>query len=59
MKVKEARERFGISQSCLAHLVGVSRQHINAIEHEKCRLTVEMAKKIAQVINVDWASLYD
>ena len=59
MKVKEARERFGISQSCLAHLVGVSRQHINAIEHEKCRLTVEMGNKMTQVINVDLTSLYD
>ena len=46
--VRDIRETDEISQAELARRMLVSRQFINAIEHDKANVSIPMAMKIAQ-----------
>lgn len=48
-KIRELRERMGLTQEALGELVGTSRQAINAIETEKSEPSVWLAYDIAKV----------
>ncbi|WP_312649098.1 helix-turn-helix transcriptional regulator [Aminipila sp.] len=48
-KIKELREKTGLTQEQLGELVGTSRQAINAIETEKFEPSIWLAYDISQV----------
>ncbi len=48
-RIRELRERFGITQEELGEKVGTSRQAINAIETEKYEPSIWLAYDISQV----------
>ena len=50
IKIKEARKRFGWTQSQLAKETGSTLQTINTIEKGKANTTVELLLKIEEVL---------
>lgn len=59
INLKREREKKNISQDELARLIDVQRQSISAIERGITKPTVENAKKIAEVLGLDWTKFYD
>lgn len=59
MSLKKAREKSGLSQEKLALKVGVGRSTITMIETGVNQLTVPLAKKIAEVLDIDWTELFE
>lgn len=59
--MKELRKKLGITQDTLAKECGVVRQTINCIENDKYDPTLELAFKIANVLNkrVDEVFIYE
>ena len=49
--VKQLRKAAGLRQEDLAQQLGVSRQTIIAIENDKYNPTLELAMKIARLLN--------
>jgi len=56
---KQAREDKGFTQEELAAKIGVTRQHIGLIENGVVAPSVEVAKKIAAVLDFDWVKFFD
>jgi len=48
-RIKELRDKFGLTQEQLGKMVGTSRQAINAIEAEKYEPSIWLAYDIAKV----------
>ncbi len=57
-QVKEHRERFGINQTQLANICGVSRQTISSIERGDYHPSVVLALKLAQYFEVSVEVLF-
>lgn len=57
-KIKEYREKKGISQGKLADLCNVSRQTINAIENNKYDPSLQLAFNLAKILDVTVDSLF-
>jgi DNA-binding XRE family transcriptional regulator len=53
------RKENGLSQSDLGKLVGKNQRTISTYEVEENELPVSVAKKIAEVFDVDWWKLYE
>ena len=51
-RIKENRERLGLSQGKLAELCGVSRQTINAIENDKYDPSLQLAFDLARTLEL-------
>ncbi|GGN97840.1 helix-turn-helix transcriptional regulator [Saccharibacillus kuerlensis] len=51
-RIKEHRERLGLSQGRLAELCNVSRQTINAIENDKYDPSLQLAFDLAQTLGL-------
>lgn len=56
--LKEERKKKGLTQEALAEKVGVRRQTISMVETGKNKLTIKLAKKIANVLEIDWKDLF-
>lgn len=56
--MKKARIEKGYTQQKLAEITGVKQGTISAIENGKRRPSVDVAKKIANVLNVDWTRFF-
>lgn len=52
VNVKKLREQMNISQTQLGEAVGLKKQTINDIEHERSKTTLERAMLIADYFNV-------
>lgn len=57
-KLKQLREERNMSQKALGDAVGITASSISRYEIGKRKLSVEMAKKIARVLDVGWTVLY-
>ena len=57
-KIREYREKTGISQGKLAEMCGVSRQTINAIENNKYDPSLQLAFDIARTLGVTMEELF-
>lgn len=57
-KLKQLREERNMSQKALGDAVGITATSISRYEIGKRKLSVEMAKKIARVLDVGWTVLY-
>ncbi|NGZ75172.1 helix-turn-helix transcriptional regulator [Saccharibacillus alkalitolerans] len=51
-RIKEYRERLGLSQGRLAELCDVSRQTINAIENDKYDPSLQLAFDLARILGL-------
>ncbi len=51
-RIKENRERLGLSQGKLAELCSVSRQTINAIENDKYDPSLQLAFDLARTLEL-------
>jgi len=58
-RILEFRKMQNLSQEKLAKLCNVSRQTINAIENNKYDPTLQLAFKLAQVLNCTVDELFD
>jgi DNA-binding XRE family transcriptional regulator len=52
--LRGARKREALTQKELAHLVGISQTHISEMEHGKRPIGKDMAKRLAQVLKVNY-----
>ena len=57
-KLKQLREERNMSQKALGDAVGITATSISRYEIGKRKLSIEMAKKIARVLDVVWTVLY-
>lgn len=53
------RKENGLSQSDLGKLIGKNQRTISTYEIEENELPVSVAKRMAEIFNVDWWSLYE
>ena len=58
-RVRQRRERAGLSQADLAAAVDVTRQTINAIERERYDPSIELAFKLARRFDCRIEDLFD
>jgi len=56
--LKDKRERKGLTQEQAAELCGISRSYYTHIENQVKTPTVKVAKKIADVLEFDWAHFF-
>ena len=56
--IKIRRKEAGLTQEELAKMLSVTRQTINAIENNKYNPTLELAIKIARLLNVKVEELF-
>lgn len=59
MKLKEAREKAGMSMQELGAAIGVSSATICRYEHGQRELRPSMAAKIASVLKIKWTDLFE
>lgn len=52
--IRGGRGKEGLTQKQLADLIGVAQHHISEMENGKRAVGKEMAKKLAEVLNVDY-----
>jgi len=57
-KIKQLRKNKGLRQEDIAMLLNVSRQTIVAIENDKYNPTLELAMKIARLLNTTVEELF-
>ena len=58
ISVKTLREKQGLSQEDLASKIGLTRSAVAMIENGSNKLTVDNAKKIGEVLRVDWKDFF-
>ncbi len=56
--IRELRKKLGLRQEDIATALGVTRQTINAIENEKYNPTLELAMKLAKLLNTTVDELF-
>jgi transcriptional regulator with XRE-family HTH domain len=52
--LRAARSKEGLTQVQLAHLTGIPQRHISVMEHGKRPIGKERAKKLAEILKVDY-----
>lgn len=57
LKVKRASK--GYTQEELASLVGVTKEYYNMVENNKRTPSVSTAKKISEILGIEWTSFYE
>lgn len=58
-KVRELREKYGLTQAQLGEKAGVSRQAINAIETGKYDPSIWLAYDLAKFFNMSIEDIFD
>lgn len=56
--IRELRKQLGLRQEDIATALGVTRQTINAVENEKYSPTLELAMKLAKLLNTTVDELF-
>jgi putative transcriptional regulator len=57
-RIKELRKNLGLRQEDMAAQLGVTRQTINAIENDKYNPTLELAMKLAKLLDTPIESIF-
>ena len=58
-KVRRARTEKGFYQGHIADMFGFSRQYYQQIEVGKKRPSIELAKTLAEILEIDWTTFYE
>lgn len=56
--IRELRKELGLRQEDVANTLDVTRQTINAIENDKYNPTLELAMKLAKLLNTTIEELF-
>ena len=59
MNLRELRKEKGFTQEQLANACGVQRTTITMIETENNSPSVELAKKLGEVLGIDWKVFFE
>ena len=59
MTIKLKRKEKNLTQKEVADKVGITRQMYSCVENGKRRPSVEVAKKIAEVLDIEWTKFFD
>lgn len=59
MNLKEIRKEKGFTQEQLANVCGVQRTTITMIETGNNSPSVELAKKLGEVLGIDWKVFFE
>jgi transcriptional regulator with XRE-family HTH domain len=51
--IKKIREKKGIKSCYVAKKLGIARSRYSQIENDKAPLSLQMAERIAEILNVD------
>ena len=57
--LKEAREKYGMTQEKIAKEIGVTRQFIGMIENDSAIPRPDKAKAIGNLLNIEWTKFFD
>lgn len=57
-RVKELRNKLGISQEELAYIVGLDRTYITSVERGKRNISIVNIEKLAKALNVTLAEFF-
>lgn len=57
-RIKELRKKVGLRQEDVANKLGVTRQTINAIENDKYNPTLELAMRLAKLLQTSVEELF-
>lgn len=57
-RIKELRKKVGLRQEDVANKLGVTRQTINAIENNKYNPTLELAMRLAKLLQTSVEELF-
>lgn len=52
-------ESLGLTQTAVAEKVGLTRQAISKIATGAAKPSIKTAKKLGELLNVDWTKFYD
>ena len=58
-RLKEIRERTGLSRRELSKLVGIKEARYGHYENGRRELPVSIAKKIGEILNINWWEIYE
>lgn len=58
-RVRELRNRLGISQEALGHEAGLDRTYIASVENGKRNISIVNLEKIAAALNVSLSVFFD
>nr|WP_242503568.1 helix-turn-helix transcriptional regulator [Bacillus albus] len=53
------RKSKGLTQEKMADKVNISRQYYNEIENNRRKPSVELAKRISRVLNLEWTIFFN
>jgi DNA-binding XRE family transcriptional regulator len=59
VNVKEKRTEKGLTLKALGKLIGLSGQSVFYIEHGVHKPKIKTAKKLGEILGVDWTKFYD
>lgn len=54
----KSRKILNMSQEEIAERANISRQYYNSIENGKRKPSVELAKKLASILQIDWTIFF-
>ena len=57
--LKKARIEKGLSGEVVGERAGITQQHYNFIENGKRRPSVEVAKRLAAVLDFEWTRFFE
>lgn len=57
--IAKKRKSLNLSQEEVASRIGVTRQYYNAIENDRRKPSVELAKRLSKVLGVDWTIFFE
>ncbi len=57
--LSKLRNQLGFTQEQVAELVGIKRAYYSMIERGKRRPSVDVAKRISNVLNFDWTIFFN
>ena len=58
-KVRRARASKGFNQGHIGDMFGFSRQYYQQIEVGKKRPSIELAKTLAEILEIEWTTFYE
>lgn len=59
INLKEERIKLNLSQFQMAEKIGISASGYSNIENKRYSPSIRTAKKIAEIIGVDWSKIYE
>lgn len=57
-RIKEVAKIQGVKTSCMAKTIGISRSFMYDLINERCTPSVDIAKKIAKILNTPIEELF-